>query len=98
MMFGFGIPILFPLAALALTILYVLENALLHYSYRKPPMYDDELNKSVLNTLLIAPLFFLAFGYWIVSSNQLLKNDNLTPVALNSDIPITNHHYNYPLS
>ena len=68
MMFGFGIPILFPLAAFAFTILCVMENALLYYCYMKPPMYNNELNKSVLNTLLIAPLFLIAFGYWMVSS------------------------------
>lgn len=40
LMFGFGMPILFPLAIFALFILYMTEKTMLYYSYKNPPMYD----------------------------------------------------------
>ena len=81
MMFGFGIPLLFPLAVFALWFLYLVERTMLYYSYQMPPMYNEKLNNSVLTSMRAAPLYFFAFGYWMASSNQLLKNDHLTPIA-----------------
>ena len=69
MMYGFGIPMLFPLAAVSLTILYLVEKTMLYYSYRKPPMYDEKLGDTVLSIMSWAPLYYFAFGYWMVSSN-----------------------------
>lgn len=33
MTFGFGIPILFPIAAIAILILYIVEKSMLYYAY-----------------------------------------------------------------
>jgi hypothetical protein len=44
MMYGVGLPILFPIAVFALLGLYLLEKVLLYYSYRMPPTYDEKLN------------------------------------------------------
>lgn len=76
-MFGFGIPILFPIAAFTFWIIYVIEKASFYYSYRVPPSYDEKLSQAVLDTLMWAPLFYLGFGYWMASSKQLLSNDYL---------------------
>lgn len=40
MTFGYGIPLLFPLAALQFLVFYVIEVLQLFYSYKQPPMYD----------------------------------------------------------
>lgn len=40
LIFGFGMPILFPIAALSLLIHYCMEKILVFYYYREPPMYD----------------------------------------------------------
>jgi hypothetical protein len=47
-MYGFGIPLLFPVAAVSFLILYFMEKTMLYYSYRMPPMYDERLAESVL--------------------------------------------------
>lgn len=75
MMFGPGIPILFPIAAASFFVLYLIENYMLYYVYKEPPAYDEKLNNSVLRSLSFAPLFLLGFGYWMLSNQQLLKND-----------------------
>ena len=77
MMYGLGIPILFPIGCLSFFTLYCMEKTLLHYAYREPPMYDEKLNNNALNILTFAPLLFLSFGYWMLSSKQLISNDYL---------------------
>lgn len=54
-------------------------------------MYDETLSNDVLTKLQFAPLLYLIFGYWMVSNEQLLSNDNLTPVELSTDTYITDH-------
>ncbi len=46
--FGAGLPLLFPIAAVSLLVIYSLEMFMLHYVYKQPPAYDEKLNKSVL--------------------------------------------------
>lgn len=54
-------------------------------------MYDERLNDSVLAKLKYAPIFFLSFGYWMASSNQLLSNEFLNPIFKASDTRETDH-------
>jgi hypothetical protein len=75
MMYGIGLPILFPVAAFAFLTLYLIEKLMIYYCYRQPPMYDARLNENVLSILTYAPLLFLSFGYWMISNHQLYAND-----------------------
>ena len=91
--YGAGIPILFPIAALSMLILYFQEKLMLYYGYRVPPMYDERLSQKVLNQLQWAPMFLLFFGYWMYSNQQLLSNDHLTPIANKDDSMLSSHTY-----
>lgn len=90
-MYGFGCPMLFPIASFSFLVLYLCERSMLFYAYRLPPMYDHRLSESVLNKLAFAPVMFLFFGYWMVSNQQLLSNDNLSPVTNGSSVAKSNH-------
>jgi len=79
MMFGAGMPILFPIAAMSLSVMFCLEKFMLYYIFQQPPTYDEELNNSVLETLDKAPILLLSFGYWILTNLQLIENDFLQP-------------------
>jgi len=79
-MFGFGIPILFPICAVTLFVTYLIEQSSFYYSYKLPPMYDELLSQTVLDTCMFAPLFYLGFGYWMASSRQLISNDSLAEI------------------
>jgi len=79
--YGFGMPILFPIAGLSFLVLYLVEKLLLFYGYRLPPMYDERLSQDVLNKLQFAPVLYLVFGYWMASNMQLLSNDHLNPIS-----------------
>ncbi|CDW86701.1 UNKNOWN [Stylonychia lemnae] len=90
MMYGVGLPILFPIAALSFLTLYLVEKTMVYYSYRQPPMYDEKLNINVLTILTYAPILFLGFGYWMLSSKQLLSNE-LFSFTYDQDIKETGH-------
>ena len=79
MTYGYGIPILFPIAAFGIVVLYLVEKTMLYYAYRLPPMYDERLSQSVINMLSYAPLIYLGFGYWMASNKQMLSNLHLAP-------------------
>jgi hypothetical protein len=76
MMYGIGLPVLFPVAVLSFLTLYLIEKTMIYYVYRQPPMYDARLNENVLSILTYAPLLFLSFGYWMISNHQLYANDS----------------------
>jgi hypothetical protein len=91
-MYGFGMPILFPIAAMSYLTLYTVEKALIYYSYRQPPMYDAVLNDSVLSKMAWAPFLYLIFGYWTLTNPNLFGN---TPVLVNeiNGKQLTTHFY-----
>jgi hypothetical protein len=91
LMYGFGMPILYPIAVYALVVLYLSEKALLYYSYRQPPTYDERLSNTVVRMLMGAPVFGLMFGYWVLSSKQLIDNDHLEPREFGDDTPKSQH-------
>jgi len=83
--YGLGLPLLFPIAAGSFFVLFCVEKAMIYYSYRQPPMYDAKMNAHVLAIMTWAPLFMLSFGYWMLSSQQLIEN-NLYPISYNGEI------------
>merc|ERR1711934_683773 len=82
-----------PIACFSYLVLYILEKTYLFYGYVMPPMYDERLSNDVLNKLQFAPLLFTIFGYWMVSSNQLISNEYLTPKTLSTDLYDPQHGY-----
>ena len=68
MMYGLGVPLLFPIAALYMFIAYVCERIMLAYVVRQPPAMDDALTKQALDLLKYAPLFLLVNGWWMLGN------------------------------
>ena len=90
MMYGVGLPILFPIAAASIFVLYICEKLMINYCYRQPPAYDEKLNNNVLGLLTWAPILYLSFGYWMLSSKQLLGN-KLDEKTYSSEVALTGH-------
>ena len=91
--YGFGMPILFPIACASFLVLYAVEKSLLFWGYRLPPMYDERLSQDVLSKLQFAPLLYLAFGYWMASNQQLLSNGHLEHMTSTDHVTVTSHTY-----
>ena len=67
-MFGFGIPILFPIATCVIMVLYRVEKFSLYYFYKRPPMYDQRTTVKICQTMRLAPALYLICGYWMLSN------------------------------
>jgi hypothetical protein len=98
MMFGPGLPILFPIAAASLAVFFCLEKYMLYYVFKQPPAYDEKLNNSVLTNLQLAPFFLLGFGYWMLTNLQLVDNEYLQPLGRKSDPFISGHVWYHALT
>ncbi len=68
MLYGLGLPCLFPIAALNLLSKLICERLHLVYFSKKTKSYDDQLIKLVKKILLISPIIFVFNGYWMISN------------------------------
>ena len=73
-MYGFNIPMLFPIAMFGIMNMYIVERLALAYYYRKPPMYDQKLNRQALRILQWAPVGMFMLGYWSTGNRQMFYN------------------------
>jgi len=67
-MFGAGIPVLFPLGLLGITVLYIVERVSLARAYKRPPRYSTELVESSVKVILLAPVLYSLGGFWMFSN------------------------------
>ena len=95
MVFGVGMPLLFPIAAVSLLVMYISEKFMLYYVNKRPPVYDSSLHDLLLENIEKPQLFLLVFGYWMLSNPKLQQSyDKLVPKGLDSD-PVNSIHYWY---
>lgn len=76
-MYGYGLPLLFPVACVSIGILYFTEKTMLYYVYKTPPNFNIASNKRFLKILRFAPILFCMVGYWMCSNWYLIHNTNL---------------------
>jgi len=93
MIYGAGMPMLFPIASAALFSLFIVEKYCIYYIYKAPPAYDEKLNTKALKVLSFAPLMLLSFGFWILTNMQLIHNDELTAKEKADDAYMSNHFW-----
>ena len=68
LIFGIGMPILYPLAIFNLSVIYLVERYVLAYHYRVPPTMDDRMVKNAMKILSFTPMLFLANAYWMLTN------------------------------
>jgi len=68
MMYGIGMPILFPLAAFNFFNQWVCERLIVAYQMRLPPALDDKLTLNCISMLKFAPLVLLFNSYWMITN------------------------------
>jgi len=74
MLYGLHMPILFPLAAFAISNKRFCQRYLLGRYYRLPPSTDDQMTKQFFFILQFAPLCLVFNGYWLIDSRQIFDN------------------------
>jgi hypothetical protein len=90
MMYGVGLPILFPIAAFTYFNLYTIERLLVAYFVQLPPTFDDKMTKNAVSILRWAAVLHLFFGYWMLSSKQIFQN--IYSFIPNSQTPMLTGH------
>ena len=68
MMYGLGLPLLFPIAFLSYFIFWVVERYQIAYTYKLPPKMDSKMTENAMRLLSYAPILFLLNGYWMLSN------------------------------
>lgn len=74
MLYGLGMPIMFPMAAIIIMNQRLAERVQVAYNYRMPPAMDNALSNSVLSIMKYAPLMLLPNGYWLMDNKQFFDN------------------------
>lgn len=92
MLYGVGIPILFPIAVISYIIFYMLERYCMAYTYQMPPSLDDRLTKNAVSILKFAPILLLFNGFWMLSNEQIF-NGKVNLKDTNSSVMITGHNW-----
>jgi hypothetical protein len=68
MLYGVGIPVLFPLTLFAWISLYVFGRVATVYYYKKSPMMDNSMNKNAIIILKWAVHLYTLAGYWFLTN------------------------------
>ena len=98
MMYGAGLPLLFPIAAFNLFNQYICERISVAYLKCLPAAIDDRLTNNVIRKCKLAPLLLLTNGYWMISNPEIFANkwayiDTVLDRHMN-----TEHHVSFELN
>jgi len=72
--YGPGIPILFPLGFIAISMISICERIALAKLFRQPPRYSVDLTLDSIRFVQWTPIFYLLFGFWMFSNRQAFDN------------------------
>lgn len=75
MLYGIGMPLLFPIGAFNFFNQWVTERIIVAYQMRLPPALDDKLTINCINMLKFSPLMMLMNCFWMVTNKQLFANE-----------------------
>ena len=76
-LYGVGMPILFPIAALTFINTYICERFTVIYFMKQPPALDEKLTTNAIDMLKYAPLLMVTNGFWMVSNGQIFQNKHV---------------------
>jgi len=90
MLYGMGIPLLFPIGVFAGFIFWALERYCVAYTYQAPPSLDDRLTKNAVSVLSKAPVFYMVNGFWMLTNTQIF-NGYVAPISQQGEHMETGH-------
>ena len=94
MMYGLGIPLLFPLAALSFLITLIGEKIQCAYFVKLPPAMGDTLTSTTISALNFSPILLLFNGYWMISNKQIFEN-KWNYIQVDGDPMKSSHHVDH---
>ena len=91
MMYSFGMPILYVIGIVSISVSYIFEKLIVVFYHRKPPMYDDTLNNLSVQLLKWGAFTYALMSYWMISNRQMFANV-ITPLEYQNDIEEYMHY------
>lgn len=89
MLYGAGLPILFPIAAFTIMNMYISERFIVAWAMKLPPALGDTLTQNAISILKYAPFMFIVNAYWMLGNPQIFQarytHKNLTTDAMPSE-------------
>lgn len=73
MMYGVGMPLLFPIAAFNFFNQWICERYIVAYYMKLPPALDNKLTLNCLDRIKLAPILLIFNGYWMLSNKQIFE-------------------------
>ena len=95
MMYGIGMPILFPLAGFSMLALWVCERYDVARNVKLPPIMRNSISKRMIRELRWSPLLLLINGYWMLTNQQAFGNKT-SEIVFNHDNMKANHKVCFP--
>jgi len=89
-MYGVALPIMFPIGAFTFFNYYIVDKFLVAYYFRRPPIYDDKLQRMSLGFMKYAPVLMFFFGWWTIGNMQIF--DNEVKSLTNTGVNLTTEH------
>lgn len=102
MMYGLGLPILFPIAAFNFFNQWVCEKIVVAWASKQPPALDEHLVTNCITRLKFSSNLLLINGFWMLSNGQIFDNvwdwvdmsyDNMKS---NHELSLTRMTYAFP--
>ena len=92
MMYGLGMPVLFPIAIISFFIFWATERYQIAYTYQLPPAMDDKMTQNAMTLLSYTPILFLLNGFWMLGNRQIFENV-VNEIADATSVMVTGHDY-----
>ena len=86
MMYGIGLPLLFPIALLSYFIYWAVERYQVAYTYKLPPQMDSRMTVNAMRLISYVPILFLVNSYWMLSNRQIFENVTNKLELLNTEM------------
>lgn len=87
LVYGTGMPILYPVAALSFLLSYWVDKGLMVKYYRAPPHYSTEVGDTMMRFLPLAFAVHLAVSAWMLSSLSIFSSDSSGSISGSLAIP-----------
>ena len=68
MMYGVGIPLLFPVAVVYMLVAYLCERISIAYIFKQPPAIGMNLTNEAISLLKFAPFFLVSNSMWMLGN------------------------------
>jgi len=75
MIYGTGMPMLYPIALLGFVVLWFNERLLIVYYYKRPPNYNRLITTWPLAIMKKLPWVALPFNIWMLGNKKTFSND-----------------------